>query len=153
MANSGVQFEISIPNANIIADKLNTDSVEVRTELKKALEKSAITVQREIMIAAPHGVTGDLARDVGIEFVELSAIVKPKKKYAIFVEKGTKPHTPPISAIEPWARKKGIPVGAVWQSIRQKGTKANPFMEKAVANSKDKVLAIFKITVDTISKL
>ena len=60
-------------------------------------------------------------------FVKIEATAK----HSIYVEKGTKPHTPPFSPIQRWALRHGIPAGALWMTIREKGTKAKPFMEPA----------------------
>jgi hypothetical protein len=43
-------------------------------------------------------------------------------KYAVYVEYGTKPHTPPASALQGWADRHGIPVGAVIRKIQREGT-------------------------------
>lgn len=43
-------------------------------------------------------------------------------KYAIFVERGTAPHFPPISALQGWADRHGIPVWAVALKIAREGT-------------------------------
>lgn len=53
-------------------------------------------------------------------------------KYSEFVERGTRAHIPPFAPIERWALRRGLPPGAVWRSIGQKGTKAHPFMQPAV---------------------
>jgi hypothetical protein len=42
--------------------------------------------------------------------------------YAKFVLFGTRPHVAPIDALRGWAERHGIPVGAVWWSIKTKGT-------------------------------
>lgn len=55
----------------------------------------------------------------------LEAVVKPSTladKYAAPVEYGSKPHSAPIDALQGWADRHGIPVGAVWYSIKTKGT-------------------------------
>jgi hypothetical protein len=49
------------------------------------------------------------------------------------LEMGTSPHTPPFEAIRKWAEFRGLPAGAVWMSIRQKGTKAHPFLNDVIS--------------------
>lgn len=52
-------------------------------------------------------------------------IIKPSKKadkYAAAMEYGTKPHFPPISALQGWADRHGIPVWAVARKIARDGT-------------------------------
>jgi len=43
-------------------------------------------------------------------------------KYAIYVERGTRPHFPPISKLQGWADRHGIPVWAVAKKIAREGT-------------------------------
>lgn len=43
-------------------------------------------------------------------------------KYATYVEHGTPPHFPPISALQGWADRHGIPVWAVARKIARDGT-------------------------------
>lgn len=49
-------------------------------------------------------------------------------EYAMYVEYGTGPHSVPITALEGWAKRNGVPVGAVWISIKKKGTKPQSFL-------------------------
>lgn len=58
-------------------------------------------------------------------------------KYALYVHEGTKPHFPPPSAMQPWARRHGFPPGRgggflVARAISQRGTKAQPFLTDAI---------------------
>lgn len=62
--------------------------------------------------------------------------------YAGYVWKGTEPHTAPFEPIRVWARRKlkdESAAGPVWQKIRQEGTDANPFVERAVDQALDRV--------------
>jgi len=52
-------------------------------------------------------------------------VVKPSPtadQYATYVEHGTRPHTPPVSALQGWADRHGIPVWAVVRKIQREGT-------------------------------
>lgn len=56
---------------------------------------------------------------------EITTTIRPSDKadeYAIYVERGTKPHRPPISALQGWADRHGIPVWAVVRKIELEGT-------------------------------
>lgn len=58
----------------------------------------------------------------------VTSTIKPSKKadkYALYVEEGTKPHFPPIKAIQGWADRHGIPAFVVAQSIATWGTQGN----------------------------
>lgn len=56
--------------------------------------------------------------------VETTIKPSPKAdKYTLPLEAGSKPHSAPIEALRGWAERHGVPVGAVWWSIKTKGTK------------------------------
>jgi hypothetical protein len=64
--------------------------------------------------------------------MEVRAVSKDGAPYPIFVHEGTKPHFPPVSAIAPWAQRHNINPFVLARSIAQKGTKPNPWLERAV---------------------
>jgi hypothetical protein len=51
--------------------------------------------------------------------------------YAAAVELGSKPHWPPIKALEVWARRHGVNAYAVARAISIRGTKAHRFLQGA----------------------
>lgn len=76
--------------------------------------------------------TGELRSKIRVVEGRLGQIsVLSEAKYSAYVERGTRPHTPPFSPIERWARRKGLPAGTIWHAIRVKGTRAHPFMGPA----------------------
>jgi hypothetical protein len=65
----------------------------------------------------------------------LEGIVWSKEKYGVFVERGTRPHFPPIEPLKRWsALKLGNPnlAWAVAKKIAREGTDAQPFMQPAL---------------------
>lgn len=76
---------------------------------------------------------------------------------AIFSEKGTRPHFPPIGALQGWAVRHGFPAkgGAflVARSIAQKGTPAFEFMKGAFEKNNEKIVRrIIKAVRDILRK-
>lgn len=115
----------------------------IQKEITTALRKSAVTVQREAIQEAPVN-DGLLRANIKVDFpTENSAVVYSGAKYSIYVHEGTRPHFAPFKPIERWARKKGLPAGAVWRAIAKKGTKANKYMDRATKNSERHVQSIF----------
>ena len=58
--------------------------------------------------------------------------------YAEVVQTGAPPHIPPFEPIQIWARRKlndESAAGPVWQKIRQEGTDANPYVDRAFENT------------------
>lgn len=103
----------------------------VRERLHRTLNMAAIATQRELRIAAPVAVTGDLRKSIKVELNGLSAIVGPTTKYANAIEFGDGPKWVSVkdgSPLRDWADAKGINPYAVQRSIAKKGTKAHPFV-------------------------
>lgn len=54
--------------------------------------------------------------------------------YALFVHEGTRPHWPPIQALEGWAKRHGFPNAyLVAKAIAMHGTKGTPFLWNALS--------------------
>jgi hypothetical protein len=102
----------------------------------KFAEKTQKGVQSRIR-NAPRVDLGELLH--GIHYEEkkipngIQFTVKPSDKadkYAIFVEKDTRPHFPPIRALQGWADRHNIPVYAVAMAIAKHGTKGIHMFEE-----------------------
>ena len=79
---------------------------------------------------------------------KLEGIVWSKKNYGIFVERGTRPHFPPITPIKKWtARVLHNPSPAVaWavaRKIAREGTEAQPFMQPALIANRAYMQQVF----------
>lgn len=77
-------------------------------------------------------------------------IVGSNVKYAPFVELGTKPHYPPLAALEKWANRHGISAYLVQRGIGQHGTKARPFLKPAFEAN---IQRIFNLLGETVSRI
>jgi hypothetical protein len=118
----------------------------VSTRLKTLVEASAIDVQREMRIAAPVAVTGQLRGSIRyvVSPLRIQAVIKPEVNYAEPVEHGSKPHLVSVAEGTPlraWAKLKGINPYALQHSIAKKGTKPHPFVEPTYRKMKPVVEA------------
>ena len=108
---------------------------ETRAEVDALLLEVANSLVNNLKREAPTGATGDLQRSIQIFETRTGQIVLGTRlPYAQFVNDGTRPHTPPFEPIQVWARRKlgdEDAAGAVWNKIRQEGTDANPFVDRA----------------------
>ena len=52
-----------------------------------------------------------------------------------WVDQGTKPHWPPVKALEGWAKRHGIPAFLVARSIARKGTKRTAWFTDAITDA------------------
>jgi len=100
----------------------------VNTAIRKVLTRILGSEKRE----APFGVSGILRDNWSINVGRFTGTLESLAPYAVFVHEGTAPHFPPLDAIAPWAIKHGIPPFVLARSIAKKGTKANPFLKRAV---------------------
>lgn len=128
----------------------------------------ATTLQRNAFLRSPTGVSSRLKSSWVIDWrwkqsrvwsagpgaapskskYRVGAVVGSNMDYAHYVEWGTKPHWPPLKALQPWASRHGFGRGmrGAWllaRRIAKKGTKASKFFEKARADTepyKDKAV-------------
>lgn len=83
----------------------------VRDELSRAMEESLVALQGSVQEFTPLGATEQLAPSIIAQPVETLAdqvigVVGTSFDYALAVELGTKPHFPPVEALEDWVEKR-----------------------------------------------
>ena len=74
-------------------------------------------------------------------------------EHAPYLEKGTRPHFPPVAAIAPWAQAHGIEPYALALHISRHGTKAHPFLVPALNQSKGEIVALLSVAAAEIEAL
>lgn len=111
--------------------------------LLAAVAESSKSVTNEAKKNAPTDL-GDLKNNIGYTIADrknsIEGNILSASGYSAFVEFGTRPHRPPAKALEGWAARHGIPVGAVLNKIAREGTPAQPFMTPAAMQEKPKFL-------------
>ncbi len=120
-------------------------------EINSAINKTLVHIQGEAMKKAPVD-TGKLRSHWQLRVYDLEGYLRNKMKYAIFVHEGTKPHWVGKKHLQGWANRHGIPVFLVQRAIAKKGTKANPFLKKAIINSERELDRYFETALDNILK-
>lgn len=129
-----------------MANETVTVKIKGLDELKKAMEKSPKTVREHLDPAIKKAILSlkakaipETSTDRGFlrgsnheTFSTLKGILENTAPYSSYVHDGTKPHFPPISAIEGWANRHGIEPFLVARAISKKGTKAVPFYDNAI---------------------
>lgn len=123
-------------------------------EVSKAVQKSMLTVQSNAMKEAPvnkQGGGGNLRQSIKSAMVSiLRGEVVANAKYAAYVEGGTRPH--PIAVINKkvLANKR---TGQIFgKLVHHPGTRANPFMARAIEKSREKIVGFFKIAMINVVK-
>lgn len=90
---------------------------------------------RRLMNSITHRVRGQGTRLVGE--------VGPSVRYGLYVERGTRPHWPPLAALVGWARRHGVSPYAVQRGIARRGTRARPFLLPAFTRNADRIVRLF----------
>ena len=102
----------------------------IEIPLRNFLLKSAFAVEGKAKEFAPVD-TGRLRASITSRIEETKATIAPTVHYGAHVEFGTRPHFPPPSALEPWARRHGMNAFAVARAISRRGTRRHPYMVPA----------------------
>lgn len=138
-AQGGLSFDWAWDEASM--ESLRHKLSDKRTRVGKMVQFTAqpverfigdfgIKVAREVRAAAPKD-KGRLRK--GIEFRwsrTAGGEVIGKAPHTLWVDLGTSPHWPPMSAIAGWARRKGIPPFLVARKIALEGTPAVRFFQQ-----------------------
>ena len=119
--------------------RLAQDTAFVSGPLRTFLARSGFTVEAEAKRRSPVD-TGRLRASIATDVQPFMVSIGSNVKYAPFVEFGTRPHFPPLQAMQPWARRHGFPSGnagafLVAKAIARRGTKPKPFLVPALVNS------------------
>jgi hypothetical protein len=120
---------------NISVDWSNFDRLAGTLEgvHNRVAQLLAIDLEGNIRREAPVGITGNLHASWRSMMRTLGVwVVGSYLAYAAFVNDGTRPHIPPVAPIREWAEFRGLPWWPVWYSITQRGTKANPYIERSM---------------------
>jgi HK97 gp10 family phage protein len=83
---------------------------------------------------------------------ETIGIVGSNVKYAPFMELGTRPHFPPIAALETWARRHGMSAYVVCRAIARRGLRARRYLGRALDENVRRISRIFADEVKRIVK-
>lgn len=134
-----------------------------RRVLMAAMTEGTLLVEREVKEGIPRGATGLTAASVSSDTFSTAAgvlgVVGSSQASAAFVELGTRPHMPPVSALIPWVQAvlgvnaKRAPRVAflVARKIARKGTKAQQPFALALARTEGQVLRMFEAAADRIA--
>lgn len=138
-----METTVRIEGTDTLIRKLREVKASIGDTLADAGVKGMLVVEAAAKDKCPTS-TGELKRSITTKVVESgtdSVLVATGTNvaYAPPVEYGSGPHNVPISALEPWARKRGIPVWALWKSISLHGTAPHPFLRPALDENVDEI--------------
>jgi HK97 gp10 family phage protein len=121
--------------------------------LLNAMRDSVLMIERDAKILAPVD-TGRLRASITPAVRSavggIQGVVGSNVTYAPYQEFGTKPHWPPVSALETWARRHHTSAFLVARSIAMKGTKARKYLQGAIEKNKAAIQRKFEGTIQVI---
>jgi len=145
-------IKVEIVGLDKLKSALKRAPVVALSEIGKAMQKSALTIQSNAIKEAPvnkgHG-GGNLRQNIKVQSVtKTKAVIRSGAKYSLFVEEGTKPHQirPRVKRALADTRNKLF----FGKLVNHPGTKANPYMQRALKKSMLKVNEFFKKALDNI---
>jgi len=108
-----------------------------------AMRESTLLVTRSAKKYAPVD-TGRLRASITPEVrrsgVQILGVVGSNVQYAAAVELGSKPHFPPVAALETWARRKGLNPYLVARAISRRGTKPRRYLQRAFEDNRQRII-------------
>lgn len=127
-----MKLTVEVMGTEVVAERMRKAGPEAQKLISKAIHKYALEIANEAKRRVPTD-TGRLKSAIRAEFPkDLEAKIGPTGAdvhYGPYVEFGTRPHFPPVSALESWARRHKIPSAfLVARAIGMRGTKPKPFL-------------------------
>lgn len=140
MSDTAYAIGVSIESESVVAMLIAASQTNAKT-IGMLVESGAVLVQREMRLAAPIAVTGQLRGSIRYVYSPetLSAVIAPSVDYAVDVEGGTAPHevsAEPGSSLAAWARQKSLDPYEIQHGIALHGTKAHPFVQPTYDKTK-----------------
>lgn len=110
-----------------------------------AMQKATLLVSNSAKRYSPvdmGGLRASITPEVRATWREVTGVVGSNLKYAPYMELGTKPHWPPLKAVEVWARRHGLSAFLVARAIARKGTKARRFLQRGFEDNRERIKAL-----------
>lgn len=141
------QFRIEAPGLDRLETALLLFPAKVQQEATAVTWQATQQLEAQVKPLTPADL-GALKNSYGSEVKAIAGgvqgIMGSNSNYGAFVEYGTKPHWPPISAIEPWAQRHNIPAFLVARAIAKRGTKAVKMMEKTYKAQYNNIVNLYE---------
>ena len=143
MATSGGNITVKLIGDEELKRKLRSSTADV--PVGRFLDRAATYLQGQGRKHAPVD-TGRLRNSIGTESPNNRLRrVGPSVDYGEYVETGTRPHYPPLGALDGWARKRGMTAYQVQRSIGRKGTAAQPYMQPAADDTEVRIPVLVSV--------
>lgn len=141
-------ISVKIENANAIKRMFDRAPAIATAEISGAVKDATFEISRQTKLEVPVD-TGKLRQHIEVSIHPMSGTITPLQKYALTVHEGTKPHTI-LPKNKPFLAFKSKGKWIYAKKVRHPGTKANPFMDRAVDNSRETINKIFETALGNI---
>lgn len=128
---------VKIKNLEKLTELASKFPAASEKHINKAINSSLVRIFGQEKQEAPFGTTGQLRDRWNILLGRFVGKLRSGVAYALAVHEGTKPNPRKIGLYKNpdfvrWAVRRGLNPFLVARSIAKKGTKANPFLQRAV---------------------
>lgn len=133
----------------------NLGKVEAGIASEKPMEKAVQIVTKDARANTPvdQGVTrASITPSIHSRRDMIIGVVGSNKKSALWAEKGTRPHWPPIRALEGWARRHGTKAYLVALAISRHGTKGHHMLQRALDDNQSRIIREFQDYYNRLSR-
>lgn len=140
-------IELEVRGIKQLSDIVSKYPAVSEKHVTKAIQRSLIRIQDKAKKSAPFGTSGSLRQNWVIQMGRFQGALASGAKsngypYGTAIEFGTAPHRIPVQGNPQfmlWAQRKGLNPYAVAASIAKKGTKPQPFFQKAADDSEQEI--------------
>lgn len=135
-------LSITVNGVSEVDDAMRAWAVDHDQAVKAATVRAAVDCEREAKLRCPIDF-GHLRASIRYRLTHdgYGADVYTDVDYAAYVEYGTRPHMPPVSALEGWAARHGASAWALAMHIKKYGTREHPYMRPAWDATKPRYIA------------
>ena len=132
-----MEIKVELKGSKELSDLLKRVPKEKEAEVKVEVGDIALKIQAraKLYLRAQRAIdTGNLRNTILVEFspTKIEYEIGPTAPYGPYVEYGTKPHFPPMEALEAWVRHHGFESAwPICKAISERGLEARPYLTPA----------------------
>ena len=116
-------------------------------EMQQNYRTAAMLVSTDAKILAPvdrGGLRASITPTVRVDGNVIMGVVGSNLDYAPYMETGTRPHWPPLSALAVWARRHGTTAFVVARAISRRGVRGRHYLQGAFEKNKSEIMRILE---------
>ena len=151
-----MDITIQVTGMDELIKKINDPSI-LGEPMRGFFNDSVLSIQRDVQILSPidegrlrSSITAEVDPSPMPMYGKVGTTLQPH--YAPDVEYGTRPHWPPISAIQGWADRHGIPAFLVARKIARFGTQGHFMFRTAAQNNLLKIEGFLRKAANEIEE-